>query len=903
MATFDLETFIKVSGRQDVVTSLGTAFGMPTCLLNLNRELLSLLPSPILSEMASQGADGREKADEVTKDFIKKLALDSGIIEFDTETGTFRFVSDSSKYGMDRDQGRLGRNSGGFLGALNFASTFAGRMYQNYEAGKSQIDSIIDCFQGYNEYLKFQSGISADERRNLNDGDSQALFEERYGVEARNLQEINKFIQRINDLLDIISSILREREKNPKLEPIFSEDFKDILSGTDFIVSGISEEEDEEDSIFRLVFGPPQSKQGNFLLTVDGLYYDSQTSGITPALLSIKKQKDLLPENTKWKFEYDPNLGGRGEQISSKQIELYVNTIFDPEIIDESKFLETFYKEDHFLQTLIGEKDRRIHDLSSLIRSAELTGESQAVQFNIRQTLISEATRFNSKVKRRKKQIEIAVKAPSIYGGESKFLPGTIPINDFSYLQELNIAISLERQKALVLDQESVSGVVLPLNPKFVVLAGSPNLEFTDHLVVEEVGAGSIVHGATNVFSTQAPSLSLTDVVTTDRLFAIYNFLEASNKDPSSTDFQVNNCATHNIYNNAQLVTRSLGETFIAGLGVPYLRGITKHNTATPNTVSSIGSYVRLPDTPEFSDWTYSKEGFSFDCWLHVPSLDVLGDGWQNATLNQKYRLILACENVGMESQGKILTDENKVNPDYGSTYVRGMMLGFSRDPRITDDENENNVRFFLAPTQSMSPSSASLINNTGNFIRCASSDSWYGMIVDLSSTTQSGAKLFHCCREYVHVVISVDVNKNSVELFLDSELLATSSISQVFGVEDYQPPRLPSFKKTNSFEYSTSGSNLPIPLKFGPKLNKYFTPWILGGGYTDGYSNNNFMGNISFGPRSGLEGSLGSVKFYSKPLTSSEVLKNYLGQKEFFKNIEVLNTCWEDILTCPDPV
>lgn len=903
MATFDLETFIKVSGRQDAVTSLGTAFGMPTCLLNFNRELLNLLPSPILDAMADQGAEGRDKADEVTKDFIKKLALDTGIIEFDTETGTFRFVSDSSRYGMDRDQEREGNNSGGFLGALNFATGFAGRMYQNYEAGKSQIDSLIDCFQGYNEYLKFQSGNSANERDSLSDEDAQRLFEERYGVEARNLKEINKFIARINELLDLIASILRERALNPSLEPIFSEEFKDILSGTDFIVSSATDTKEEEDPIFRLVFGPPQSKQGNFLLTVDGLYYDSQTSGIQPALLSIKQKKDQLPENQKWKFKYDPNLGGRGDEVSNKQIELYVNTVFDPDILDDSEFLQEFYKEDHFLQTLIGEKDRRIHDLSSLIRSAELVGESQAVQFNIRQTLISEATRFNSKVKRRKKQIEIAVKAPAIYGGKAKFTPGNIPINDFSYLQELNIAVSLERQKALVLDQESVSGVILPLNPKFVVLAGSPNLEFADHLVVEEVGAGSIVHGATNVFSTQAPAMSLTDVVTTDKLFAIYNFLEASNRDPSSTDFQVNNCATDDIYNNAQLVTRSLGETFIAGLGVPYLKGITKHSSVNPNIVSSIGSYVRLPDTSEFADWTYSKEGFSFDFWLHMPNLDVLQEGWQSNTLNQKYRIILSNENVGMEKGGQVIGDENKVNPDYGSTYVRGMMLGFTRDSRITDDENENNIRFFLAPTQSMSPSGASFINNTGELVRCASSDAWYGLRVDLSSTTENGNKLFFCCKEYVHVVISVDVNKNKVDLFVDSELLTTSSIGAVFGIPGYQPPRLPSFKKNNSFEYSTSNTNVPVSLQHGPKLNKYFTPWILGGGYTDGYQSNNFMGNTSFGPRSGLEGSIGSVKFYSKPLTSGEVLKNYLGQKDFFKNIEVQNACWEDILTCPDPV
>ena len=41
-------------------------------------------------------------------------------------------------------------------------------------------------------------------------------------------------------------------------------------------------------------------------------------------------------------------------------------------------------------------------------------------------------------------------------------------------------------------------------------------------------------------------------------------------------------------------------------------------------------------------------------------------------------------------------------------------------------------------------------------------------------------------------------------------------------------------------------------------------------------------------GLNSGLNGYVGSVKFYSRALTNTEVLENYNGQKAFFKNIDL---------------
>ena len=69
------------------------------------------------------------------------------------------------------------------------------------------------------------------------------------------------------------------------------------------------------------------------------------------------------------------------------------------------------------------------------------------------------------------------------------------------------------------------------------------------------------------------------------------------------------------------------------------------------------------------------------------------------------------------------------------------------------------------------------------------------------------------------------------------------------------------------------------------------WTPWIVGGGWTDGMKitsdTGGFMAN-KHGYRSALDGYVGSLKFYSKALTNTEVLTNYNAQKAFFKNIKI---------------
>jgi hypothetical protein len=159
-----------------------------------------------------------------------------------------------------------------------------------------------------------------------------------------------------------------------------------------------------------------------------------------------------------------------------------------------------------------------------------------------------------------------------------------------------------------------------------------------------------------------------------------------------------------------------------------------------------------------------------------------------------------------------------------------------------------------------------------------------------INQTTEN-VSFSSCQNQFCHVAITLDPVNDEIKFYLDGVNTTTSSLSYVFGIPKYSMPNIPTFRRGNTFEYSTSTVNQSCPdeLKYGPKLDRYFTPWIVGGGYTDGmYQYGNFLGGQYGGVRSGLNGYLGSLKFYSRPLSASEIINNYKAHEGFFKNINI---------------
>ena len=276
-----------------------------------------------------------------------------------------------------------------------------------------------------------------------------------------------------------------------------------------------------------------------------------------------------------------------------------------------------------------------------------------------------------------------------------------------------------------------------------------------------------------------------------------------------------------------------------------------------------------------------------------MPNLDGVTHGYNlhdNNTLGL-YRLILANENVGISNSRAPQPDINNMSLDTGTGVVRCSILGFTRDRRFTlvldpsNNEVDNSIEnlvLVLAPTQSYDSSSAGFIaNRTGN----CNKDSYLGMAVPVFETF-NGKSLSSCGDSFAQLSVADDPQQDEVRVYLDGVKLATSSYQNTFGTgRAGETFKAPSIKQTNSFEYSG-----------GPSLDTYFTPWIIGGGYTDGFSGGNFMGGEYGGKVSGPRGYVGCRRFYSKPLSDGEVLNNYKATQNFFKNVEVPNSLWEPL-------
>jgi hypothetical protein len=904
MAVFDLKAAARVASTGgDFPTAVGTAFGVPQCMIGLAQDVLSILPGSVLGGVAQDLLAGRDAADSVMQSINNFLRETLGIIQWDTENGGFIFISASSKNGYDRFGGNFLSDA---LGFLNAATAFAGKLYQNYETTVNQINGIRDCFKTYTDYLKYKNGNSGNALAGLTDEQYNNYINDLYAVEISQMQQARDFIVSADAQLGIINDILAARAQNPDLEPVFNCEAIQYLSGTRFEAQCLQTSSAPKE-IFRLVYGPPKSTVGQFILSNDGIYFDSQSSGISPALTYISEKSKDLPSSRKWKFDYAPNLGGRGDSFSTEDLKFYLNTVLDPNIIDESTKLKEYYVKDGFLQELISNKNKRIYDLSAQITDLIVDAAPQSVIYNYKQSLVSENALHQQYINKRKKQIELSIKLPSIYSNLEPYKPGEVPVNDFSYLAGSNITLDIEKQKALSFSQVDIDSVVLPLqlsSPLTISRRVGTNSS-VEHLIIPEVGDGAIIYDGSSVSATNAVILPVEHFITTDSLIAMYNFLDTTVEDPSSTSYQLRNSASKSNEGYAQLVSDSQSSVFRMGLGVPFLQGITKNSSAAPTEISGLGSYVRLPDYQELNDLMYNARGATIDFWAHIPNLQVIDGGFDINGVSSLYRLVLANENTGV--QGTADSTEAKFNI-FGDKVTRGLVLGFTRDRRISNslsasNETDDNVdiSFFLAPTQSVNASTVSFINrsyyDTNN---CASTTAYHSMVCNI--TTEVNSKYFGLCEnEFCHVAITLDPGTDTIKFYLDGINLATSSLSYVFGIDRGTMPRIPTFKKTNSFEYSASSVNSTAPnsLKFGPKLDRYFTPWIVGGGYTDGmHLYGNFMGGPYGGISSGLRGHVGSLKFYSKPLISGEIVNNYNAHKNFFKNINTVVLGWEEVIS-----
>ena len=869
---FDLQTFLKSGGS---TSNIAAQFGVPSCMLGLASDVLGVIPAPILLAYRDALAKGRALADAAIKRINSEIRDALGISLFPDRDGFFGYFSDSSRFGLDV--------LGGITGALGtFIGVAQGAAAAGDELGR-RFDAAQKCMSSFKQFLDFQNGNAGQRREELAALDPAGLAEiinARFATALQQQEQAQTFIEAADNQIATIEGLILEATLDPTLGATL---------------------EPSVESVFRLEAGPPKSRSGKFILSVDGLYYDSQVSGIEPALLELSERDEDLrfrkggfPNGELWKLEFDPSLGGRGLPTTSKDLRYYFDTILDPDIIDDSPSLTKFYDKDELLLSLEGQKDRKVFDVSAELQELITAGSSVAVTDNMRQVMFSETAQYQHKINKRKKQIELAVKVPTFLGKGPQFTPGNVPVNDFSYLAGSNFLVDIENQRSIVLDQADVTGVVLPLEVKFTEKIETTDTVFLDHILLANVAKGEIIDDAP---ASSAPSLQINTRIVEDGLISLYNYLNAETSETSGVDFKLHNSSEFGTTHNGQLVGTP-SEIFNKGLGLANLEGICELSTDDNDVISATGSYIKLPEVTELQDLFYLTRGASFETWIHAPSLSSVSAGYEvgDSSTSALYRLILANENTGISDSKSPQADINNLDRDAGTGVTKGLIYGFTRDRRFTENKVPSNaaadnatssLQLVLAPTQSYDSSSAGFI--TDRDTNC-NRTSWRGMKVPVFQTL-NGKSLSSCENEFCHLSLTVDPTKDSVKVYLDGVNIATSSYQTVFGTTKPEEVfKTPSVFQNNSFRYDASSvnANSIAASKAGPSLDTFFTPWILGGGYTDGNPNGNFMGGEYNGKVSGLRGYLGCTRFYSRPLEDGEVLNNYNATQKFFKNIDL---------------
>ena len=744
-----------------------------------------------------------------------------------------------------------------------------------------------------------------------------------------------------------------------------------------------TEPKNDSEPIFDLVYGPPLATSHRFVLSEDGIYYDSRSGGI-PAIFT-----KTITSNY-WKLQFGANKGGRGVEYSDEQYDKFSETIFSDSFTDTNDKVKAFYLYDDILNSYTQDRKLQLQDVSGTIvdlMSVSGYAASSAMVKNYQEAIGSVSYAYDEKIKVRKKQLQLAAlfgpyevtdethalgpghflklkvipllnQSPicgSDIPGTTDFSEGTglsgvdetttsgsttftpfrslenierIPINDFSYLKLSALIPSIDVQARFTLMSSDLDDVVNPYPPTYLT-EPVKGISLIPELAINPLGENKWVDASgDNFLSSTTPALrNLDDEVITSNLLCSYNFLDplAVVTAPEHR-FLVRNHAETSTALNAKLVG-STSSIFVSGLSIPYLNGTLvnagkKYGIRYDNIPE--GSYVRLPSNIRNNDvyppsdpldnLMYSESGWSFDFWTYTPSLS------STLTYDHRYKVIIANENNGD-----------------ASVPTKGMLIGF-RD-RGYPGTAPSGLEFVVLGTE---PSDAvtwgksvvigAELSGVGSTIDCYAER---GLVIGLDTSTVSGKNILNSNIEFTHYNISHDVASDVLTVTLDGEFLASATASTAFGTKKNAPLNLPGRMSTTSYQ---DGDGV-----WGEKLyNRHlypsfpiFTPWVIGGGWTDniyeanqinkvpagflgantnaGYNNQSFTSNkggfigqhtnstvvpglagykvahfsVNYKiPRSGLEGFVGSFKIYTSPLNTEEVLVNYKAQQAYFKNI-----------------
>ena len=303
-----------------ILDAMSVEFGVPQCALDFAKDALALLPSGPLGAVRNNILGGKQAAEGKFNDLMMENALDLGIVQYDTDSGKFIWVSDSSEKGVDNNMLGALNDLGGIGTALGIAAAA-------FEEGTKVVDNLKDikgCLDKFSSFESLSKGVShlGHELFGFSDGvhDYSASAATKansqlYDEQKDTLEFIVNFVNKCDKQLAKIRVITQCRLANPEECPepclvgneIFTQEMWDtavnsnvISSGDPAYISYIGQEVQNilsgttlcmvDDTLgasdtWRNIINisgtlPPQANKGQYLMSKTGLYYDSYGGGL-----------------------------------------------------------------------------------------------------------------------------------------------------------------------------------------------------------------------------------------------------------------------------------------------------------------------------------------------------------------------------------------------------------------------------------------------------------------------------------------------------------------------------------------------------------------------------------------------------------------------------------------------
>lgn len=694
-------------------------------------------------------------------------------------------------------------------------------------------------------------------------------------------------LQLINNDIDKLITVLEERISNPELEPSINYDIletsaigvalsqkdidriaehKDFVNNklitplkdskaavTAFRLQLTNKTPQDDSPQFDLVYGPPVSTKGRYILSEDGLYYDSRSGGLPDSTVN------QILFNT-WNLEFAPNKGGKGIHYDDFNLKEYSNTIFSEEFTETNDTVLKLYDIDSILQGIEDDKVSHVNIVSGQITDLIVSGydSSSAMVTNYKRSIAAIANSYSKEANKRKKQLQLA----GLYGdfvittndfpmGENHLLKPiegdratpfaegakdgwtlvgdiailsengavivfdilkNIPINDFSFLNTAGINPTIDVQNRTLLQSADVNDIIKPYKVKYTKSAQEGSI-FLKDFTTSPLGTGDFTHieGDKDVSSVKPFVKSLNDGIVTDNLVVCYNFLKGVVESPSSTSYLLDNEAEGSTTLNGKLVATSVSAVFPSGVSIPYLGGTLYDPELSESPepwYSNVpkGSYVRLPNnirngslyrgSSRIDDLTYNSAGFSVDTWLHVPDL-VSG-----LSESHQYRLLLSCENTGKGGDLTARVNSNDTGIlEKDLMKVHGMCVGFRlKDEYVSGTPEVSSLEFGIFPTVSQNNDdgkwgpSVTIGESISGLDAVTATKQKLGFYFDASSVAGvTTSSLLDCSGAFMHLAILFNYKKDTVSVYLDKELISSAAISTSFDTNPGSPLQIPS--------------------------------------------------------------------------------------------------------------